>query len=67
MPDGWRPSAGVLDIDSGFAAYDIEFDSVVYRPFKNEIVLADVSEVTPVRVGTRMVACNLWFAVFAQH
>jgi DNA-directed RNA polymerase subunit E'/Rpb7 len=65
MPDGWRPSAGVLDIDSGFAAYDIEFDSVVYRPFKNEIVLADVSEVTPVRVGTRTVACN--FVSCSKH
>ena len=40
---------GRLDEDSGFAHFDVEYLSLVFRPFKNEILLAKVHTITNVR------------------
>jgi DNA-directed RNA polymerase subunit E'/Rpb7 len=42
-------SAGILDIDTGCAVFDVKFTSMVFRPFNNEVMLAEVLSVSPVR------------------
>jgi len=39
-------SKGQLDEDSGFAHFDVRYVSLVFRPFKNEILLAKVHTIT---------------------
>ena len=51
VPGSWMPSAGLLDIDTGCAVYEISYESIVFRPFKNEILLAEVSQISSVRVA----------------
>jgi hypothetical protein len=59
-----RAGKGRLDEDSGFAHFDVNFLSLVFRPFKNEILLAKVHTITnvsPARSaclpGRRRLAC----------
>lgn len=36
---------GVLDIDTGFAQFNVSYLALVFRPFKNEILIAKVISV----------------------
>lgn len=36
---------GKLDMESGNAKFAVEFESIVFRPFKNEVVVADVKTI----------------------
>jgi hypothetical protein len=48
-PDTVNPSVGLLDIDTGCAVYEVEYVSLVFRPFKNEILMAEVASLSSVR------------------
>lgn len=44
---------GKLDEDSGYAHFDVKYLSLVFRPFKNEILLGKVHTITNVSAGGR--------------
>ena len=48
LDDDFDVSDGMLDVDTGFAMYRIKFVCLVFKPFKNEILIATVTQANSV-------------------
>ena len=59
LRDTVRIGKGLLHEDTGYAHYPVRFTSIVFRPFKNEVLPARVTSINTVGI-----ACEFWILMF---